>query len=180
MIREVRYKIEVDPGSPRVNVLECVPYYNIWEFVRAYPEYRKYTDPYCRGPVMVYLRCRAADTALWKMVDALTYWGCSRPTNIKRTLKELKDLYGVNVSSGMRDYLTTTDDIRKAAHKMYRLNLHGEWVRGKLVAERFPTEALAAADRKQEAKYLKAVEMSKKVIVDYHNWETEKVLGSLE
>lgn len=179
MIKEKRYKIEIDTASPAVCVLKNVPYHWLWEFLRAYPEYKKYADANCNRPIYVYKKCKVVTTALWKLVDALTYSmnGCS--IDIPRPAKDLKLNFGVNIASGMYRYLTWEMSYGKK-RKKYKLNFYGENLRAKLKHEDYPMEALCAADRKQDRLYNKAVEASKKVLYDYNNWDVEQSLAVLK
>lgn len=179
MIKEKRYKIEIDTASPSVCVLANIPYLNIWEFVRAYPEYRKFTDMNGHRPVTIYKKCKVGTTALWKLVDALTYSMGSYSTNIRRDAKDLKKNFGVNIASGMYRYLTY-DMNYNGKLKMYKLNMLGEDLRARLKYEEYPMEALCKADRKQDRLYKQAFEASKKIIVDYHNWDVERSLDVLK
>ena len=179
MIKEKRYKIEIDMGSPDVCVLKDVPILRLWEFLRAYPEYRKYADDNCNRPISVHKKCKVGSTALWKLVDALTYSMGSYATNIRRDAKDLKSNFGVNLAAGMYRYLTWEKSYDKKL-KMYKLNSEGEDLRYKLMHEAYPMEALCKADRRQEKKYLQAVEDAKKVTVDYYNWDIESSLESLK
>jgi len=179
MIKEKRYKIEIDTASPAVCVLKNVPYLRLWEFLRAYPEYKKYADVNCSRPIYVYKKCKVGTTALWKLVDALTYSMCGCPTNIRRDAKDLKRNYGVNIASGMYRYLAWEMSYDKKL-KMYKLNSYGEDLRARLKHEAYPMEALCAADRKQDRLYNKAVEASKKVLYDYNNWDVERSLAVLK
>lgn len=179
MLKEKRYKIEIDTASPSVCVLANIPYLNIWEFVRAYPEYKKYTDMNCHRPITIYKKCKVGSTALWKLVDALTYSMCSCSCNIRRDAKDLKKNFGVNIASGMYRYLTY-DMNYDSKLKMYKLNSYGEDLRAKLKHEDYPMEALCKADRKQDRLYKQALEASKKVIYDYNNWDVEKSLDVLK
>ena len=175
MLKEKRYKIEIDTASPAVCVLKDVPYFRLWEFLRAYPEYKKYAD----ANFYVYKKCKVGTTALWKLVDALTYSMCSCSTNIRRDAKDLKSNFGVNIATGMYKYLSWEMSYDKKV-KMYKLNSLGENLRVKLKHEDYPMEALCKADRKQERKYLQAVEASKKVLYDYNNWDVEQSLTVLK
>jgi hypothetical protein len=179
MIKEQRYKIEIDTASPSVNVLKDVPLYRMWEFLHAHPEYKKYANDNCTWPMPVYKKCKAGSTSLWKLVDALTYsmGGCA--TNIRRDAKDLKSNFSVNIASGMYKYLTWEKSYDKKL-KMYKLNSDGERLRTKLRHEAYPMEALCKADRKQERKYLQAIEDAKKVTVDYYNWDIESSLENLK
>lgn len=179
MIKEKRYKIEIDTDSPAVCVLGDLPYLNIWRFVHAYPEYKKYTDMNCNRPITVYQKCKVGTTALWKLVDALTYSMCSCSTNIRRDAKDLKQNFSVNIASGMYRYLTWEMSYDKKV-KMYKLNSLGEDLRYKLKHEAYPMEALTKADYLQDKKYKAALEMSKKVIYDYNNWDVENSLEVLK
>ena len=176
MIKEKRYKIEIDTASPSVKVLKDVPYFRLWEFLRVHPEYKKYAD----GPIEVYKKCKVGSTALWKLVDALTYSMGSYTTNIRRDAKDLKSNFGVNIATGMYRYLTWETVWNSKKLKMYKLNSLGEDLRTKLRHEAYPMEALCKADRKQERKYLQAIEDAKKVTVDYYNWDIESSLESLK
>lgn len=179
MIKEKRYKIEVDTSSPSVCVLGNLPYLNIWSFVRAYPEYKKYADANCNRPITVYQKCKVGTTALWKLVDALTYSMCSCSINIRRDAKDLKSNFGVNIATGMYKYLSwEMSDVKKV--KMYKLNSLGEDLRYKLKHEDYPMEALTKADYLQDKKYKAALEASKKVIYDYNNWDVERSLEVLK
>lgn len=180
MIKEKRYKIEIDTDSPAVYVLKDVPYFRLWEFLRAHPEYKKYADVNCSRPIEVYKKCKVGTTALWKLVDALTYSMSGCPTNIRRDAKDLKSNFGVNIATGMYRYLTWETAWSSKKLKMYKLNSLGEDLRAKLKHEDYPMEALCKADRKQERKYLQAVEDAKKVTVDYYNWDIESSLESLK
>lgn len=179
MIKEKRYKIEIDTTSPAVCVLKNVPYHRLWEFLRAYPEYKKYADVNCNRPIYVYKKCKVGTTALWKLVDALTYSMCGCPTNIRRDAKDLKRNFGVNIATDMYRYLGWEMSYDKKL-KMYKLNSYGEDLRARLKHEAYPMEALCKADRKQERKYLQAIEDAKKVTVDYYNWDIESSLESLK
>lgn len=178
MMNEKRYKIEIDTASPFVNVLKDVPLYRMWEFLRAYPKYKKYADVNNR-PIYVYKKCKVGSTALWKLVDALTYSMCSCQTNIRRDAKDLKSNFGVNIASGMYRYLTWEKSYDKKL-KMYKLNSDGERLRNKLRYEAYPMEALCKADRKQERLYLQAIEDTKNVLYDYNNWDIEQSLAVLK
>ena len=181
MIKEQRYKIEIDTASPAVCVLKDIPYHRLWEFLRAYPKYKKYAVDCvdCSRPIYVHKKCKVGSTALWKLVDALTYSMCSCQTNILRDAKDLKSNFDVNIASGMYRYLTWEKSYDKKL-KMYKLNSDGERLRTKLRYEAYPMEALCKADRKQERKYLQAIEDAKKVAVDYYNWDIESSLESLK
>ena len=179
MIKEKRYKIEIDTASPAVCVLKNVPYHRLWEFLRAYPEYKKYADVNCNRPIYVYKKCKVGTTALWKLVDALTYSMCSCSTNIRRDAKDLKRNFGVNIATDMYRYLTWEMSYDKKL-KMYKLNSYGEDLRARLKHEVYPMEALCKADRKQDRLYNKAVEASKKVLYDYNNWDVERSLAVLK
>lgn len=178
MMNEKRYKIEIDTASPSVNVLKDVPLYRMWEFLHAHPEYKKYAVD-CNRPIYVYKKCKVGSTALWKLVDALTYsmGGCA--TNIRRDAKDLKSNFSVSIASGMYRYLTWEKSYDKKL-KMYKLNSDGESLRTKLRHEAYPMEALCKADRKQERLYQQAIEDAKKVTVDYYNWDIESSLESLK
>jgi len=179
-MKKTRYKIEVDANSPSVCVLKDVPTYKVWGFLQAHPEYNKYAAG-GYTPIPTFKKCRAGSTALWKLIDALTYWYTDKPTNIKRDLKDLKKNYGVNVSSEMRWYLESVPTlIDGKTRKMYKLNFSGEWLRDSLKREKYPMEELCKADRKQERKYLQAIEDAKKVVVDYYNWDIESSLETLK
>lgn len=180
MIKEKRYKIEIDTASPSVCVLKNIPYFRLWEFLRAYPEYKKYADANCSRPIYVYKKCKVGTTALWKLVDALTYSMSGCPTNIRRDAKDLKRNYGVNIATDMYKYLTWDTAWCSKKLKMYKLNSLGENLRAKLRHEDYPMEALCAADRKQDRLYNKALEASKKVLYDYNNWDIEKSLEVLK
>ena len=179
MIKEKRYKIEIDTASPSVCVLKDVPYLRLWEFLRAYPEYKKYADVNCNRPNHVYKKCKVGTTALWKLVDALTYSMGSCSLNIRRDAKDLKSNFGVSIATGMYRYLTWEMAYDKKV-KMYKLNSYGENLRVKLKHEEYPMEALCKADRKQDRLYNKALEASKKVIYDYNNWDVERSLEVLK
>lgn len=179
MIKEKRYKIEIDTGSPGVSVLKDVPYHRLWEFLRAYPVYKKYADVNCNRPITVYQKCKVGTTALWKLVDALTYSMCSCSTNIRRDAKDLKKNYSVNIATDMYKYLTWEMSYDKKV-KMYKLNSLGEDLRCKLKREDYPMEALTKADYLQDKKYKAALEMSKKVLYDYNNWDVERSLEVLK
>jgi hypothetical protein len=179
MIKEKRYKIEIDTASPDVNVLKDVPLYRMWEFLHAHPEYKKYANDNCTWPLCIYKKCKVGSTALWKLVDALTYSMGGYMTNISRDAKDLKRNYGVNITSGMYRYLSWEMSYDKKL-KMYKLNSDGESLRTKLRYEAYPMEALCKADRKQERLYQQAVEDAKKVTVDYYNWDIESSLESLK
>lgn len=178
-MKEQRYKIEIDTASPSVNVLKDVPLYRMWEFLRAYPKYKKYADVNCNYPIYVYKKCKVGSTSLWKLVDALTYSMGSCQTNIRRDAKDLKSNFDVNIASGMYRYLTSEKSYDRKL-KMYKLNSDGERLRTKLRHEAYPMEALCKADRKQERKYLQAIEDAKKVTVDYYNWDIESSLENLK
>lgn len=179
MIKEKRYKIEIDTASPSVCVLKDIPYFNVWEFVQAYPEYKKFTDMNCHRPIFVHKKYKVGTTALWKLVDALTYSMSSCSMNMRRDAKDLKSNFGVNIATGMYKYLTWEMSYDKKL-KMYKLNSLGEDLRYKLKHEDYPMEALCKADRKQDRLYKQAVEASKKVLYDYHNWDVEKSLAVLK
>ena len=179
MIKEIRYKIEVDTDSPSVCVLKDVTAYRLWEFLRAYPEYKKYADANCRCPIFVHKKCRVGTTAIWKLVDALTYSMCSCSMNIRRDAKDLKSNYGVNIATGMYKYLTWEMSYDKKV-KMYKLNSLGEDLRAKLKHEAYPMEALTKADYRQDKKYKAALEASKKVLYDFNNWDVEQSLAVLK
>lgn len=179
MIKEKRYKIEIDTGSPDVCVLKDVPTLHLWGFLRAYPEYKKYADDNCNRPISVHKKCKVGSTALWKLVDALTYSMGSYPINIRRDAKDLKSNFGVNIATDMYRYLTWEKSYDKKL-KMYKLNSEGEDLRYKLMHEGYPMEALCKADRKQEKKYLQAIEDAKKVVYDYNNWDVEQSLEVLK
>lgn len=179
MIKEQRYKIEIDTASPSVNVLKDVPYHRLWEFLRAHPEYKKYADVNCSRPIYVYKKCKVGTTALWKLVDALTYSMSGCATNIRRDAKDLKSNFGVNIATDMYRYLTWEKSYDKKL-KMYKLNSDGERLRTKLRHEAYPMEALCKADRKQERKYLQAIEDTKNVLYDYNNWDIEQSLAVLK
>lgn len=180
MIKEKRYKIEIDTASPSVCVLKDIPYLNIWEFVQAYPEYKKFTDMNCHRPITVFKKYKVGTTALWKLVDALTYSMSGCPTNIRRDAKDLIKNFGVNIATGMYKYLTWDTAWCSKKLKMYRLNSLGEDLRAKLKHEDYPMEALCKADRRQDRLYKQALEASKKVLYDYHNWDIEKSLDVLK
>lgn len=180
MLKEKRYKIEIDTASPAVSVLKDVPYHRLWEFLRAHPEYKKYADVNCSRPIYVYKKCKVGTTALWKLVDALTYSMGSCATNIRRDAKDLKRNYGVNIATDMYKYLTWDTAWCSKKLKMYKLNSLGENLRTKLRHEDYPMEALCKADRKQDRLYKKALEASKKVLYDYNNWDIEKSLEVLK
>lgn len=179
MIKEKRYKIEIDTASPFVRVLKDVPLYRLWEFLRAYPKYKKYAIDDCHRPIDVYKKCKVGSTALWKLVDALTYSMGSCATNIRRDAKDLKSNFGVNIASGMYEYLTSEKSYDRKL-KMYKLNSNGERLRTKLKHEAYPMEALCKADRKQERLYLQAIEDTKNVLYDYNNWDIEQSLAVLK
>ena len=179
MLKEKRYKIEIDTASPAVSVLKDVPTFRLWEFLRAYPEYKKYADVNCNHAIYVYKKCKVGTTALWKLVDALTYSMGSCPTNIRRDAKDLRSNYGVNIASGMYKYLTWEKSYDRKL-KMYKLNSAGESLRTKLRYEAYPMEALCKADRKQERLYLRAIEDTKNVLYDYNNWDVERSLAVLK
>ena len=179
MIKEKRYKIEIDYGSPDVCVLKDVPTFRLWGFLRAYPEYKKYADANCNRPISVHKKCKVGSTALWKLVDALTYSMGSYATNIRRDAKDLKSNFDVNLATDMYRYLTWEKSYDKKL-KMYKLNSEGESLRYKLMHENYPMEALCKADRKQEKKYLQAIEDAKKVVYDYNNWDVEQSLEVLK
>ena len=179
MIKEKRYKIEIDTDSPSVCVLKNVPTLRLWEFLRAHPEYKKYANANCNWPIVVYQKCKVGTTALWKLVDALTYSMSGCPINIRRDAKDLKRNFSVNIASGMYRYLTWEMSYDKKV-KMYKLNSLGEDLRYKLKREAYPMEALTKADYLQDKKYKAALEMSKKVLYDYHNWDVERSLEVLK
>lgn len=179
MLKEKRYKIEIDTASPSVNVLKDIPLFRMWEFLRAHPEYKKYADVNCTRPIYVYKKCKVGSTSLWKLVDALTYSMSGCPTNIRRDAKDLKSNFDVNIASGMYRYLTSEKSYDRKL-KMYKLNSLGENLRTKLRHEAYPMEALCKADRKQDRLYKKALEASKKVLYDYNNWDIEKSLEVLK
>lgn len=178
MIKEQRYKIEIDTASPAVCVLKDIPYHRLWEFLRAYPKYKKYAID-CNRPIYVHKKCKVGSTALWKLVDALTYSMCGCATNIRRDAKDLKSNFSVNIASGMYKYLTWEKSYDRKL-KMYKLNSDGERLRTKLKYEAYPMEALCKADRKQERLYLQAIEDTKNVLYDYNNWDIEKSLEVLK
>ena len=178
MIKEQRYKIEIDTASPAVCVLKDIPYHRLWEFLRAYPKYKKYAVD-CNRPISVHKKCKVGSTALWKLVDALTYSMGSCQTNIRRDAKDLKSNFSVNIASGMYRYLTSEKSYDRKL-KMYKLNSDGESLRTKLRHEAYPMEALCKADRKQERLYLQAVEDTKNVLYDYNNWDIEQSLAVLK
>ena len=180
MIKEKKYKIEIDCGSPFVEVFKDIPVLKIWYFIQAYPEYKKYVDPNCNRGLRVYKHCKVGFTALWKLVDALTYTLCSSPCNLKRDMKDLHDNFGVNISSEMYKYLYNDGKGGLRMVNMYRLNDRGVALRYKLQCEPYPAEELEKKDRIQQKKYLKAVEMSKKLLADYNNWEIESAVAHLE
>lgn len=179
MLKERRYKIEIDTASPAVSVLKDVPTFRLWEFLRAYPEYKKYADVNCNRPIYVYKKCKVGTTALWKLVDALTYSMGSCATNIRRDAKDLKKNYSVNIATGMYRYLSWEMSYDKKV-KMYKLNSLGEDLRYKLKREAYPMEALTKADYLQDKKYKAALEASKKVLYDYNNWDVERSLEVLK
>lgn len=179
MIQEKRYKIEIDTSSPSVCVLKGVPYHHMWYFLRAHPEYKKYADARGDRPIDVYQKYKVGTTALWKLVDALTYSMCSCSCNIRRDAKDLKSNYGVSIATGMYKYLTWEMSYDKKV-KMYKLNSLGEDLRAKLKHETYPMEALTKADYLQDKKYKQALEMSKKVLYDYNNWDVEQSLDVLK
>ena len=179
MIKEIRYKIEIDTDSPSVCVLKDVTAYRLWEFLRAYPEYKKYADVNCRCPIFVHKKCRVGTTAIWKLVNALTYSMCGCSTNIRRDAKDLKSNFGVNIATGMYKYLTWEMSYDKKV-KMYKLNSLGEDLRYKLKREAYPMEALTKADYRQDKKYKDALEASKKVLYDFNNWDVEQSLAVLK
>ncbi len=179
MLKEKRYKIEIDTASPSVCVLKDVPTHCLWYFLHAYPEYKKYADINYNRPITVYKKCKVGTTALWKLVDALTYSMCSCSMNIRRDAKDLKSNFGVNIASDMYRYLTWEMAYDRKL-KMYKLNSLGENLRVKLKHEEYPMEALCKADRKQDRLYNKALEASKKVLYDYNNWDVERSLEVLK
>ena len=180
MIKEKRYKIEIDVASPSVCVLKDIPYLRIWYFLQAHPEYKKYADVNCSRPIYVYKKYKVGTTALWKLVDALTYSMCGCSTNIRRDAKDLKSNFGVNIATGMYRYLTWDSAWCNNKLKMYKLNSLGEDLRARLKHEDYPMEALCKADRKQDRLYKQAVEASKKVLYDYNNWDVETSLAVLK
>jgi hypothetical protein len=103
--------------------------------------------------------------------------GCS--TNIRRDAKDLKKNFSVNIASDMYRYLTWEMSYDKKV-KMYKLNSLGEDLRYKLKREAYPMEALTKADYLQDKKYKAALEMSKKVLYDYNNWDVERSLEVLK
>ena len=176
-MKEKKYKVIIDAGSAAVNVLAHVPVLNIWCFVRDYPQYKKYTEANCNCPLLVYRKCKAGYTALWKLADALVYTLTGdNPFWIKRTNDELAYDFDVNMTSEMRRRYLVTETGKP--YKYY-LNDAGKALWYRLRSEPYPETQLAKANLKQEKIYRQAVDDARKALVDYHNWETEKALANL-
>lgn len=172
MIKQDRYKIEVDRESEYVRVPtegKC-----LCGFREKYPKYKKYFE----NSSLVYRKCTASPTNLWKLLSGLVYditGKSSNPTRIKRTAKDMLHHEHIYITGEIHRLFLTDYPMH-----YYALNDYGVSVYMMLRGQSWPAEKIEAANKRQEKLFQKAKRDAVQIELDFAKWETEIALERLE
>ena len=150
--------------------LRAVPIGSEFYFVNeGHPQYKPYMTKSVVQRVEVYRRYKYETTKLWELMEQLVWTGSSEPVFIRRSAKEMT----VTITPAMRKYLMKEYDGR------WTLNMIGRDLYRRMRTEQPDQAALDEKNKKQEAKYLRALELQNKAAALWHNMQIEKDLEVL-
>ena len=170
MEKDKKYRITADRTSEHAEPLKAVPIDSEWYFVNeGHPQYKPYMTKSVVQRVEVYRRYKYETTKLWELMQQLVWTGSSEPVFIRRSAKEMT----VTITPAMRNYLMKEYDGR------WTLNMIGRDLYRRMRTEQPDQVALDEKNKKQEAKYLRALELQNKAAALWHNMQIEKDLEVL-
>ena len=169
MEKDRKYKLTVDRTSEYAVPLKAVPSGSELYFViEGHPQYKPYVSKsFLR--VEVYRRYKYETTKLWELMQQLVWTGSSEPMFIRRRAKDMT----VTVTPAMRRYLIKEYD------GSWTLNMLGRDLYRRMRIEQPDQAALDEKNKKQEAKYQRALELQNKAAALWHNMQIEKDLEVL-
>lgn len=170
MEKDRKYKIVIDWSSEHAEPLKAVPGGEETNFVYngGFLQYKPYVSKGFQR-VKVYRRYKYETTKLWELMEQLVWTGSSEPMFIRRSAKEMT----VNITPAMRKYLIKEYD------GSWTLNMAGQALYRRMRSEQPDQAALDEKNKKQEAKYLHALELQNKAATLWHNMQIEKDLEVL-
>lgn len=170
MEKDKKYRIAVDRTSEHAEPLKAVPGGQEINFVYngGFLQYKPYVAKGFQR-VEVYRRYKYETTKLWELMEQLVWTGSSEPVFIRRSAKEMT----VTITPAMRKYLMKEYDGR------WTLNMIGRDLYRRMRTEQPDQAALDKKNKKQEAKYLRALELQNKAAALWHNMQIEKDLEVL-
>ena len=170
MEKDRKYKIVVDRTSECAEPLRPVPRGSELYFVieGRFPQYKPYVS---KGfwPVEVHRRYKYETTKLWDLLQHFVWTSGSSFTFIRRKAKNM----AVTITPAMRKYLIKEYD------GSWTLNMLGRDLYRRMRSEQPDQAALDEKNKKQEAKYLHALELQNKAAALWHNMQIEKDLEVL-
>lgn len=169
MEKDRKYKITADRTSEHAEPLKAVPSGSELYFViEGHPQYKPYVSKGFQR-VEVYRRYKYETTKLWELLQQLVWTGSSEPVFIRRSAKEMT----VNITPAMHKYIMKEYDGR------WTLNMLGRDLYRRMRTEQPDQAALDKKNKKQEAKYLRALDLQNKAAALWHNMQIEKDLEVL-
>jgi len=168
MEKDRKYKIVIDWSSEHAEPLKNVPIEEYFVVDGGFPQYKPYVS---KGfdKVSVYRRYKYETTQLWKLLQQLVWTSGSSFTFIRRKAKNMT----VVITPAMRKYLMKEYD------GSWTLNMAGQALYRRMRSEQPDQAALDEKNKKQEAKYLHALELQNKAATLWHNMQIEKDLEVL-
>lgn len=169
MEKDRKYKIVIDLSSEHAEPLRAVPHDSELYFViEGHPQYKPYVS---KGlwRVEVYRRYKYETTMLWRLLQQLAWTSGSSVTFIRRRTKDMT----VNITPAMHKYLIKEYD------GSWSLNMLGRDLYYRMRSEQPDQAALDEKNKKQEAKYFRALELQNKAAALWHNMQIEKDLEVL-